>query len=67
MTTATIEHSTTLVVRECGGCGILFALPADYEAELIRTHGGFCCPRGCHRVFTGETEAEAPAPPGARP
>lgn len=36
---------------ECGGCGIVFAVPEKWRAEKQRTGDGFYCPNGCNRIY----------------
>jgi hypothetical protein len=47
-----------LETMECGGCGIVFAVPQDWKQKKVETHGSFACPNGCSRKFTSKTEAE---------
>ena len=42
----------------CGGCGIPYMIPTSRYNELRNNKGGFYCPNGCSRVFTGKSDAE---------
>lgn len=49
----------TLVVKQCGECGIMFAMPERFDAECQKRgpSQSFYCPNGHCRVYR-ETEAE---------
>jgi len=42
----TISHKVTLTTEECIKCGVSFALPEEFRANLHRTGGFFYCPAG---------------------
>lgn len=51
-------ESITMTKMECGGCGIVFAVPEHWYSAKVNCHGSFTCPNGCSRKFTAQTEAE---------
>ena len=46
------------VEQTCGGCGIVFAFTKDDLKRRTEGKMSFCCPNGCQRRFTGESEAD---------
>ena len=49
----------TLVVEECGECGVLFALPNNLRRRALEDHTRYLwCPNGHSLVFKGKTEAQ---------
>lgn len=50
--------TVTLETIACGGCGITYAVPAEWRAARIQDHKTFHCPNGCQRHYPGKTEAE---------
>jgi hypothetical protein len=55
---ATITFSTTLVSVNCAACGMLFAMPEDYEKRRRDDHAPFYCPAGHNNYFPGKSVAE---------
>lgn len=55
---ATLELTTTFTTITCASCAIQFAVPAQFERELRRSHEGFWCPRGHSLTFNGESDLE---------
>ncbi|MGB1561607.1 MAG: helix-turn-helix domain-containing protein [Sinimarinibacterium flocculans] len=53
-----VSYGVEFVVRECGGCGVLFAMTAEYDQQRVKDRKGWYCPNGCCRVYTGKSEAE---------
>ncbi len=45
--------TSTLVIHECGQCGMLFAMPKSFQEARKEDGGTFCCPAGHRRVYTG--------------
>lgn len=56
MTTLTL--SQTLVTIDCAHCGLLFAVPKDWEQRRRSDHATFWCPAGHGQSFTGKTDTE---------
>lgn len=55
-----IQVETQLVTETCcrSDCGILFAVPADWQARRRRDHTSFYCPNGHPQSYTAKTESE---------
>jgi len=47
-----------MVSVPCADCGIVFALPKNYDQKLRESHKGFYCPNGHTLTYPYETEAE---------
>ena len=54
---ATIIGQTNLTAIECYKCGILFAVPDNFNREQLRLceKGGFYCPNGHQQVYCGKS------------
>lgn len=52
-----VERHTTLVPIECGNCGVLFGLEAEYQRKRRSDRKTWYCPNGCARAYT-ESEAD---------
>lgn len=54
-----LTWSTELVCEDCCTCGILFAVPKDFN-QIARnnTNHWFYCPNGHPQHYTGKTEAQ---------
>lgn len=57
---ATFTELRTFFVETCcdTGCGIDFAMPAQYKERKREDHSLFYCPNGHPQHYTGETEAQ---------
>lgn len=55
---AVLQFTQKLETQPCARCGIIFAVPGDFIAELRRSKGNIYCPAGHQLVFSGPTEAE---------
>jgi hypothetical protein len=57
---ATIQVTADLITETCcrSDCGILFAVPADWQARKRRDHTNFYCPNGHDQHYVGKTEEE---------
>lgn len=51
------ETYTTLVVKECGKCGCIFAMSAEKERRCAETGENWFCPNGHNRIYS-ETEQQ---------
>lgn len=52
----------TLVTKNCGSCGVLFAMPSSLEDDCLKDHRkDWYCPNGHARHYIGETEADKQA------
>lgn len=58
MSTAFVENQT-LSTETCIKCGVLFALPKQWQDEFRKTHQQFYCPAGHPQYYPGETTEEA--------
>jgi Fe-S oxidoreductase len=54
-----IEHKVTLTIEECIVCGICFAIPEEFRANLVRRGGYFHCPVGHSQGWDQGEEARA--------
>lgn len=55
----TFAGYTQLVVKTCGTCGVVFAIPDALEDECRQNHNrSWYCPNGHDRHYIGKTEAE---------
>ena len=54
----TMDTTTTLIIKECGTCGITYAVSEAYDETLRKNHKMFWCPRGCERYYAAENEEE---------
>lgn len=56
----TIEVAASLVTETCcrSDCGILFAVPADWQQRRRRDHTNFYCPNGHSQVYAAKSEEE---------
>lgn len=52
------KFAESFVALSCGGCGVRWAMEAEYYNRKTEEHTGFKCPNGCERVFCGETKAQ---------
>jgi hypothetical protein len=52
-----IAYSGALVAEGCTKCGILFAFPEEFKANLLKSKANFYCPNGHSMVF-GTSEAD---------
>lgn len=46
-----IEQVVDLVEKECGECGIVFAVPEWFEKQCLDDGRGWTCPAGHSRVY----------------
>ncbi|MBA7618336.1 hypothetical protein ES703_25657 [subsurface metagenome] len=53
-----VKIATELEEEVCITCGIVFAIPENYKAQLRETHKTFYCPNGHSMYFPAETEEE---------
>lgn len=49
--------NTWLATETCCSCGMLFAVPSDFQARRKDDHKSFYCPSGHCQSYTGATEA----------
>jgi hypothetical protein len=56
----TIDVSVNLVTETCcvSTCGILFAVPEDWQRQRRRDHTNFYCPNGHHQAYQAKTKEE---------
>jgi hypothetical protein len=56
----TIDVSVNLVTETCcvPTCGILFAVPEDWQRARRRDHTNFYCPNGHHQAYLSKTKEE---------
>lgn len=54
----TITREVTLVSQSCGGCGVIFAMTAEFRQARIDDHADWYCPNGHVRHFVAKSEAE---------
>jgi hypothetical protein len=54
----TITFSTILTTVNCAACGILFAMPVDYQQRRRDDHERFHCPVGHWNYYLAQSEAE---------
>jgi len=52
----TITETVTLNTTTCADCGIIFAIPAPFEARRREDGRSFYCPSGHNLVFNGEID-----------
>lgn len=51
----TIDHTTTVTVIPCAGCGAPFGVQSHY-LKMLRANGEtFYCPKGCYNVYRTST------------
>lgn len=48
----------SMTLQHCINCGVAFAMPADFDEELRKSHKIFHCPNGHQQHYTGKSEAE---------
>lgn len=53
-----IHVALDLVTETCYSCGVLFAMPNDFQDQRIADHRNFYCPAGHDQAYCGPTEAE---------
>lgn len=54
----TIDHTTVLIVKTCGRCGLIYAVPDYFDEARRDDHNTFYCPNGHPRVYKeGESQA----------
>jgi hypothetical protein len=53
-----ISVTQTLVMTTCTECGILMAIPLEFDARLRSTHRNFYCLNGHPQHYAGKTEIE---------
>lgn len=58
MSTITIQKQVTMVLVECGGCGVPFCLSDSFISERRRDHKTWYCPNGCGRCYPAKNETE---------
>ncbi len=54
----TIDFTTTLAVEVCVECGMMFAIPVDYQRERRRDHRSFRCPSGHNQYYPDKSDVE---------
>jgi hypothetical protein len=54
----TIIEEVTLVTESCVECGVLFAITADMQRELRKSHAMFYCPSGHQQHYTAKSDEE---------
>ena len=54
----TLTLTTKLYTLNCCTCGILFAMPDDYDTARRDDHRSFYCPAGHSQSYNGKSEAE---------
>lgn len=55
---ATFVEGQELSTEVCCNCGMLFAMPSDYQRRRRNDHESFFCPSGHRQHYTGKTEAQ---------
>lgn len=55
-----IDVSVNLVTETCcrSDCGILFAVPEDWQRQRRRDHTNFYCPNGHHQAYLAKSKEE---------
>jgi len=51
-------EQTWLETETCSNCGIVFAMPVDYQRRRRKDHKSFYCPAGHGQHYTGATEEQ---------
>jgi hypothetical protein len=59
MATVTLERKVEMTVKECGTCGIPYAVPDYFEAQRRKDHLTFYCPNGHARYYTEQPDENA--------
>ena len=54
----TYNDTVTLKTEICYSCGIVFAVPADWQQNRRNDHKGFWCPNGHQQSYQEASEAE---------
>lgn len=55
---ATVEHTITIEVIECAGCGMPFGITTRFQKDRRNDHQTFYCPSGHPNVYRGKTDAD---------
>lgn len=56
---STMHYTGTLVLETCCNCGIVFAMPDDFQRRAKANHSiSFYCPLGHGQHFIGETDEQ---------
>lgn len=55
-----IDVAAELVTETCcrSDCGILFAVPADWQQRRMNDHSNFYCPNGHHQAYLSKSKEE---------
>lgn len=61
-----IDVRVELKIEECCNCGILFAMPDDWQRRRRNDHGTFYCPAGHAQHYTAKSDAQLLADERAR-
>lgn len=55
---STFVGNQTLSTVTCCKCGVMFAMPEEWQVKFRQNHEHFYCPAGHSQHYTGETEEE---------
>jgi hypothetical protein len=56
--TLIVKRESKLITETCSGCGILYAMPEEFQEERYADKRAFYCPNGHQQNYTGKSEAE---------
>ena len=58
MTAQTVRLQASLVIEQCCSCGIVFAVPGDWQRSKKNDHETIFCPNGHRFHYPGESDEE---------
>jgi DNA repair exonuclease SbcCD ATPase subunit len=56
--TLIVRRESKLITETCSGCGILYAMPEEFQKERLADKRAFYCPNGHQQNYTGKSETQ---------
>lgn len=53
-----IQAALRFKTEECITCGVMFAMPSEFQERLRENHNSFYCPNGHKMYYSGKSESE---------
>jgi len=54
----TVQFQVALVTETCAACGMVFAMPSNWQQCRLSDHTSFYCPAGHAQHYTSKSDAE---------